>query len=174
MSCLKLQLLTALLTVGVIACGPGDDGGGDDLCESATPATAVLGQGVGGAFLPYGDLEEVPLAVAPQGGFGVTVIIRTTGLVAGTGLTADVQLNVEQGGQLAGEFLQENTALSCRDKDIGGEVRGVVVGFDPDIYKTNDDLIALDGEVVELVVTVTASNGETATVRKSLTIRVGG
>lgn len=167
-------MVAASLSVGVFACGPGDDGGGEDLCESAAPATAILGQGVGGAFLPYEDLEEVGLAVAPQGGFGVTVIIRTAGLVADEGLTADVQLNVESGGQVVGEFLQEGTALACRDKDIGGEVRGVVVGFDPDVYQTNDDLIALDGEVVDLVVTVTASDGESATVRKPLTIRIGG
>jgi hypothetical protein len=169
----KLQVFTAFLCTALLACSD-DGGGGDDLCASAELPTAILGQGVGGAFLPYEDLEEVGLAVAPQGGFGVTVIIRTTGLLAGADLAADVQLNVEAGGQLAGEFLQENTALTCRDKVIGGEVRGVVVGFDPDVYKTNDDLIALDGMVVDLVVTVTDSEGGSATVRKPLTIRVGG
>ena len=176
MSCRNLQIVAALLSVAVCACGSGDEGGagGDDRCASAAPATATLGQGVGAAFFPFQDLEEVALDVAPQGGFGVSVLIRTTGLAAGEGLTADIQLNVEVGEQLAGEFLQEKSALSCRGSDIGGEVRGVVVGFDPDVYKTNDELIALDGQIADLVVTVTASDGESATVRQPLTIRVGG
>jgi hypothetical protein len=169
----KFLLVAALLAPAAGACSD-DGGGGVDLCESNSPATAILGQGVGATFLPYEDLEEVGLAVAPQGGFGVTVIVRTEGLLAGDGLTANVQLNVEADGQLAGEFLQENTVFSCRGKDIGGEVRGVVVGFDPDVYKTNDDLIALDGKVVDLVVTVNSSDGATATVRQPLTIKVGG
>jgi len=159
---------------GSLHCGPGEDGTADDLCNTLAAPTAVLGQGVGGAFLPYEDNEEVGLAVAPQGGFGVTVIVRTTGLVAGSSDAANVQLNVESGGMLVGEFLQENTALTCRDQEIGGEVRGVVVGFDPEVYPTNDELIALDGQVVTLVVTVTDSDGSSATVRQPLTIRVGG
>jgi hypothetical protein len=164
-----------IILLGALVSGCGDDGsGGPDLCEDLAPATATLGQGVGGAFIPYEDLQEVGLAVAPQGGFGVTVIIRTAGLVAADGLSADVQLNVEDQGQTVGEFLQENTSLSCRGQDVGGEVRGVVVGFDPEVYKETDDLIALDGQVVDLVVTVTASNGKSATVRQPVTIRVGG
>lgn len=174
MRSIKVQVLAAFFCAAAIGCSDDGGGDGDDFCASAEAPSAVLGQGVGGAFIPYEDLEEVGLAVAPQGGFGVTVIVRTTGLLAGEGLTADIQLNVEAGGQLAGEFLQENTALTCRDQVIGGEVRGVVVGFDPDVYKTNDDLIALDGMEVDLVVTVTDSDGGSATVRKPLTIRVGG
>ncbi len=167
-----LQMI--LLSVVMAGCGDDGGGGGDDLCGSLPTPTATLGQGVGGAFVAYEDLEEVGLAVAPQGGFGVTVIIRTAGLIAADGLSADIQLNVEDSGQVVGEFLQENTALACRGKDIGGEVRGVVVGFDPAVYKSTDDLLALDGQVVDLVVTVTANNGESATVRQAVTIRVGG
>jgi hypothetical protein len=169
----KLFIGVAVLALFTGACSD-DGGGGNDLCASADPTSAILGEGVGATFVPYQDLQEVGLAVAPQGGFGVTVIIRTQGLLAGEGLTANVQLNVEADGQLAGEFLQENTVFSCRGKDVGGEVRGVVVGFDPDVYKTNDDLIALDGKEVELVVTVNASDGSSATTRQPLTIRVGG
>lgn len=169
----NISIALLLLGPALVACS--DDGGGLDLCESgATLPIATLGQGVGGAFVPYEDNQEVGLAVAPQGGFGVTVIVRTEGLLASSDSTASVQLNVEQGGQLAGEFLQENTAFGCRGKEVGGEVRGVVVGFDPEVYKTNDDLIALDGAIVDLVVTITASDGTAATVRQPLTIRVGG
>ncbi len=169
----KLFTGVALLALLTGACSD-DGGGGEDLCQSADLSSAILGEGVGATFLPYEDLQEVGLAVAPQGGFGVTVIIRTEGLLAGDGQTAKVQLNVESDGQLAGEFLQENTVFSCRGKDVGGEVRGVVVGFDPEVYKTNDDLIALDGQIVDLVVTVNASDGSSATIRQPLTIRVGG
>jgi len=163
-----------ILSSGLGACG-GDNGpAGEDLCAASATPTAILGQGVGSAFVEYEDNEQVSLAVAPQGGFGVTVLIRTTGLEAGDNLTANVQLNVESGGQLAGEFLQENTSFTCRGGDIGGEIRGVVVGFDPDVYKTNDDLLALNGETVELVVTISDSNGNEATVRKPVVVAVGG
>ena len=168
------NLSLALLLLGPTLGACSDDGGGVDLCQSSGMPTASLGQGVGGAFVPYEEGEEVGLAVAPQGGFGVTVIVRTEGLLADADLAASVQLNVEDQGVVVGEFLQENTAFRCRNTDIGGEISGVVVGFDPDVYKTNDDLIALDGDVVDLVVTVRASDGATVTARQTLTIRVGG
>lgn len=173
MKSVNLYLSAALVALALAACSD-DGGGGTDLCKSMPPSIASLGEGVGSAFVPYDDLQEVGLAVAPQGGFGVTVLIRTEGLLAGEGLSADVQLNVEMDGAPAGEFLLEDAVFACPNKEVGGEIRGVVVGFDPDMYKTNDDLIALDGQEVDLVVTVTATDGETATVRKPLKIRVGG
>lgn len=174
MRLLPLPLLI-LFPFALFGCSGPDDPPTDDLCVGGDTPSATLGRGVGSAFLEYEDNEEVGLAVAPQGGFGVTVIVRTAGLEAGVGLVANVQLNVEDGSsQVVGEFLQENTALACRDADIGGEIRGVVVGFDPAVYKTNDDLLALDGQSVNLVVTVNDDNGRSATVRKPVIIRVGG
>ena len=155
-------------------CGPDDGPVEGSLCGPDEAPTATLGKGVGSAFIPYEDNEEVNLQPASQGGFGVAVLVRTSGLAAGTSSVADVQLNVEDGGTLVGTFLQENTGLSCRGDDIGGEVRGVVVGFDPEVYATNDDLLVLDGSTVDLVVTVTDEEENSATVRKPVTIRVGG
>jgi hypothetical protein len=169
----SLPLLLAA-ALAVVACGPDDGPPEDSLCIANDAPTATLGKGVGSAFIPYEDNEEVGIQPASQGGFGVPVLVRTTGLVAGSASVADVQLNVEDSGALVGEFLQENTGLSCRGDDVGGEVRGVVVGFDPGVYSTNDDLLVLDGTSVDLVVTVTDEEGNSATVRKPVTIRVGG
>ena len=49
-----------------------------------------------------------------------------------------------------------------------------VVGFDPQVYSSNDDLLVLDGTTVDLVVTVTDEQGNAATVRQPVVIRVGG
>ena len=162
-----------ILMAALAACGDSTEFSGLCSTESGTPV-AFLGNGVGGAFVEYQDGQQVSLDVAPQGGFGVTVIVRTNGISAGGGQTADVQLDVEMDGQNVGTFLQENTALSCRGEETGGEVRGVVVGFDPQVYKTNDDLLTLNGEEVDLVVTVTNDADEAVTVRKSVTVVVGG
>jgi hypothetical protein len=166
-----LFMFAALVISG---CGPDDGQTEDSLCGTDVAPTATLGKGVGSAFIPYEDNEEVGIQPASQGGFGVPVLVRTTGLVAGESSVADVQLNVEDSGTLVGDFLQENTGLSCRGDDVGGEVRGVVVGFDPEVYSTNDELLILDGTTVELVVTVTDDEGNSASVRKPVTIRVGG
>lgn len=160
--------------LGACSDSPGTSVDASNFCVAgASNPLATLGAGVGGAFLPFENNQEVSLAVAPQGGFGVSVIVRTEGLLAGPGELANVQLNVESEGATVGDFLLEQTPLFCRG-DEGGEVSGVVVGFDPAVYKTNDDLLALNGKLVDLVVTVTASDGGVASVRQPVTIRVGG
>ncbi len=175
MRLLSSALIPSLAVAALLsACGPEDEIPEDSLCNLQEMPTATLGKGVGSAFIPYEDNEEVGITPASQGGFGVPVLVRTTGLVASSSTVADIQLNVEENGTVVGEFLQENTGISCRGDDIGGEVRGVVVGFDPSVYATNDDLLALDGTTVELVVTVISDGGETATARKPVVIRVGG
>ena len=172
----SISIATVVVLASTLcACGGDDDPIGDDLCAASdeTPI-AILGKGVGSAFIPYEDNEEVGLVVASQGGFGVSVLVRTTGLEAGPNLRADVQLNVEDSGTIVGDFLQENTGFSCRGSDIGGEIRGVVVGFDPQVYSSNDDLLELDESTVELVVTVTDEQRNEASVRQPVVIRVGG
>lgn len=160
------------LGVALVACGDTDDPVNDLCAPGEGEASILLGQGVGGAFQQYTQGEQVGLDVAPQGGFGVTVIVRSTGLLAGEGQTAAIQLNVEIGDVLAGEFLEPAVALRCGDD--GGQLTGIVVGFDPNIYKTNDDLIQLDGQEVDLVVTATDTEGNSATVRQAVTVVVGG
>ncbi len=144
-----------------------------DLCESSDSPTLELGGGVGGAFEPYADGQVVTLDVAPQGGFGVTTLLATTGLQAGDEELADAQLDVRIDGDLEGSFLAEDTRLLCSGAAEGGRMSGVVVGFDSSVYSTNDDLLTLDGQTVTLDVTVTDSAGNSANVQRDVVVSVG-
>ena len=157
-----------------LACQFGFSGCPESECVGSDDPSIALGQGVGGAFLPLENEQLVTLDVAPQGGFGVKTLISTLGLLAGDVELANVQLNVEADGELAGEFLLEDARLLCRSSEEGGLVSEVVVGFDPDIYETPDDLLSLDGQVVDLDVTVTDAEGNSASVVQSVTVSTGG
>lgn len=164
---------TGALLLATAACEPGNgDDGGPDPCASNAEPSVVLGKGVGGAFTPYEAAESVQLDVAPQGGFGVTVVISTEGLAAGSGVMADIQMDVEIEGENHGAFLLQGAALLC-EEDVGGRFDGAVVGFDTDRYSSFDDLLGLDGQLVELVVTVHDEAGESATARQQVTLDVG-
>lgn len=171
----NLTLGGALLPVALLASpSMGCDGNPEpaDPCRSGSDPEVLLGKGVGGAFTPYEDGEAVGLSVAPQGGFGVTVVIKTDALAAGEGAIADILMDVEVDGVNDGSFLLEGAALLCAAGE-GGRYDGAVVGFDPDKYSTNDDLLGLDGQRVELVVTVTDTEGLSATARQAVTLNVG-
>lgn len=160
-----------MTTVGLVLlnCGPS----GPDLCEGDEAPMVLIGQGVGGAFVELEDAQEVTLSVAPQGGFGVPVVVQTQGLVAGDDVQSRVVLEPRQGAEILGTF-ETRAPLQCRSDGAGGNVVGVVVGFDPDRYRSNDDLLALDGQVVELHITVTDREGRVGVGVKPVTIRVGG
>lgn len=146
-----------------------------DPCAPSNDPVVRIGQGVGGAFAPFEDGEEVSLAVAPQGGFGVSVVIRTEGLAAGDDALADVQLDVLIDGETEGAFTLTDAALLCVDgEDGGGLISGAVVGFDPDRYSTNDELVGLDGREAVLDVTVMDGGMAMASVQQTVTIAVGG
>ncbi len=163
------------LAFALLLSGCPDDPEDADPCAPSGSPTVMLGQGVGGAFAPFADGEAVSLAVAPQGGFGVSVVIRTEGLSAGDDAHADVQLDVEIDGVTEGSFLLTDAALLCLDTDGGGGlVSGAVVGFDPDRYGTNDDLVSLDGREAVLNVTVIDNGMAMASVQQTVTIQVGG
>lgn len=144
----------------------------DDLCAGGEPASIRLGDGVGGAFVAYEDEQEVPLRSAPQGGFGVTVLVATTGLPASDDSLADVQLDVRQGGELKGSFLSLNAPLHCRAADEGGLINDVVVGFDKDQFPTLDDFIDINGTVVDLEVEVISHEGPSASVAHPVTVNL--
>ncbi len=166
-SCLLLLLspLTAL------ACDEPEAGP----CEARSDPIVVLGQGVGGAFEPLAEGQVVGLDIAPQGGFGVTVLIRTEGLIANGEADAEAQLDIEIDGQAAGTFLLTPAPLLCQTDGSGGRISvGTVVGLDPDIYSTNDDLVELDGKQATLDVTVTDGAGNSATTRQRVVISAGG
>ena len=163
-----MRCLTLLLLVG---CGDQEEETGSDppSCTSTDDASLTIGYGVGEEFTAYEDGAIVGLSVAPQGGFGVAVRASTSGLAAGE---VSVLLETNIDGELAGSFLNESVTLYCQD-DGSGLVWGVVVGFDPETYGSNDDLLSLDGEVVDLVVTATDTEGNSATGITPVTISVG-
>ena len=163
-----MNCLTLLLLVG---CGDkGEETGSEPLsCTSTADANLTIGYGVGEDFTAYDAEAVVGLSVAPQGGFGVAVRASTSGLAAGE---VSVLLETEIDGVPTGSFLNESVTLYCQD-DGSGLLWGVVVGFDPDTYGSNDDLLSLDGEVVDLVVTATDTKGNSATGITPVTISVG-
>ena len=128
-------------------------------CDPETAPSLVIGQGAGSAFFVLEESAAVGLDVAPQGGFGVSVRASTSGLMADN--VVDVLLEVEHDGENVGSFINEGTNLYCQD-DGTGLLWGVVVGFDGDLYPSNDDLLSFDGERVVLVVAATDVEGDTA------------
>lgn len=142
-------------------------------CNAAATYSLVIGQGAGSAFFPLEDGASVGLDVAPQGGFGVSVRARTTGLMTDNIEGIDVLLDVEYEGENVGSFTNQGTRLYCQD-DGAGLLWGVVVGFDADLYPSNDDLIDFDGKHVTLIVTATDILGGTAEGRVEVVIEVGG
>lgn len=161
--CREIWLVAATALLGGIGCG------GEDPPETPTPELLgcqthdspeiVIGSGTGGIFTPLSDGDEVSLVVAPQGGFGVAVWVQSDGLK--TDDSVDVLLETAIDDMVVGSFLNEGISLYCQD-DGSGMLWGVVVGFDPGTYSSNDDLLALNGEVVELLVRVTDTEGRVA------------
>ena len=94
------------------------------------------------------------------------IYIETEGLVANeeVALTLDVLYQ----GKLYGTFFSEQQ-LFCQESGYG-MLWDVVVGFDPEVFPTTDDLIAFNGEVVTLQVTAEDKGGDSATSTVDLTI----
>ena len=122
------------------------------------------------------DGAEVGLESAPQGGWGVGVRAMTTGIGSSDGdtphATSAVLLDTYLDGELAGSFLNETVEVYCQD-DGTGLIWGVVVGFDPETYDTNEDLLSLDGEEVQLLVEATDGAGRVASGTVDVIITVG-
>ena len=135
-------------------------------CSSDEAGVLRIGKSLFGEFAQYQKLEEVTLVAAPQGGFGVAIYIETEGLVANeeVALTLDVLYQ----GKLYGTFFSEQQ-LFCQESGYG-MLWDVVVGFDPEVFPTTDDLIAFNGEIVSLQVTAEDKDGDSATSTVDLTI----
>jgi hypothetical protein len=85
----------------------------------------------------------------------------------------DVNLITEVDGVQSGQFLNEGVQLYCQE-DGTGLLWGVVVGFDSELFATNDDLLALNGQEAVLVVEITDADGEMSQGRVTTRIEVGG
>lgn len=141
-----------------------------DPCAAADDSFIVLGDASSGGFSAFEDGQTIGVVAAPQGGFGVPLLVRTHGLTAASGAKADVRLVVEFEGERVGDFVLAGAALLCREQ--GGLIAGVVAGFDPEEFTSSEDLDVLDGEQVILDVSVTGSTGREASVRQPVTISV--
>ncbi len=166
---LSLLLLTAL--IGCSSAAPDDSGENiDALCNGAGSASVALGTGAGGAFdeLMTGDVAV--LVGAPQGGWGIKVRGKTTGLAEGT---VSIALDTKLDGVLSASHTNEAVNLFCQ-ADGTGLFTDQVVGLDPVLYETNEDLLPLNGTDLELVVTVTDSAGTTQSGSVMVEMEVGG
>jgi len=143
-------------------------------CEPSANPEVTLGEGQGDRFDVYQEGDLVGLQPAPQGGFGVPVLIGTSGLQTELDNTADATLDVFIGGELEGTFFSTGLQLVCESDAEGGRIHGQVVGLDKNKYVTNDDLLALDGTEVELRVTVVDTEGNTGIGTHTVTIDYGG
>ena len=150
--------------------GPTDDTGDPVTCDEDEDATLTLGHGSGETFVPFVGDEVVGLDAAPQGGVGVTIRAKTTGL--STEEPIELQMDVYLDTDLAGSFTIESIVLYCQE-DGTGLVWGAVVGFDPDEYSSNDDLLALNGQTGSLEVTATDQHGTTAVGTADVILQVG-
>ena len=140
-------------------------------CDGTGTPSVIIGTGAGADFYPLEDGDSVGLDVAPQGGFGVSVRALTTGLKSND--RVDANLITEIDGVQSGQFLNEGMQLYCQE-DGTGLLWGVVVGFDGELFATNDDLLALNGQEAVLVIEITDANGETSEGRVTTRIEVGG
>jgi len=148
----------------------------DALCAGEGDNSLQIGTGVGEEFLPMEANSLMGLDVAPQGGFGVTIRARTTGLRAAVGEVphspASVELNTWIDGEESASFLNEDVEIYCQD-DGTGLIWGVVVGFDPVEYSTTDDLFRLDGLTTSLQVVAYGQDGDEAEGWVDVVISVG-
>lgn len=171
------KILIVAMAVFTWGCPSNKDGTQDDTettgpnCDGSGSSSVIIGTGAGADFYPLEDGDAVGLDVAPQGGFGVSIRAQTTGLKANE--IVDVNLITELDGVQSGQFLNEGVQLYCQD-DGTGLLWGVVVGFDADLFATNDDLLALNGKEAVLIVQVTDIDGETSEGRVTTLVEVGG
>lgn len=173
--------MTRLLPMLLLTACPSDPNKPDSGDEPPSPVSCApddhdtlslqIGTGQGSQFTPLEEGASVTLDVAPQGGYGVSVRAKTTGL--NTDDAVDVLLETALNGEESGSFVNEGTNLYCQD-DGTGLLWGVVVGFDPDTFPTTDDLLALDGEEALLIVEATDVDGRSARSELMVTVEVGG
>ena len=144
-------------------------------CESSDDPEVFLGRGVGGAFESLEEGAQVGLSVAPQGGFGVSVLVGTRGLQAGEGEVVEADLTAVSSAVEGSEAtFSLDAVLHCMDDGpdgVQGVIYGVVVGFSSSL--NNDQLLAMNGQPATLTVVVRDAAGVEASVDQEVTLIVG-
>ena len=169
---MRRTLFLLLLLAACSSDGPSSDSGTTTVavCDGTGASSVLLGTGAGGAFDELQAGEVAILQKAPQGGWGIKVRGRTTGLAEGT---VSVTLETKLDGVLSASFTNDAVNLFCQD-DGTGLFTDQVVGLDAAQYSSNDDLLPLNGSDVELVVTVTDGNGTSQSGSVVIEMEVGG
>lgn len=141
----------------VACCGCGDkDFSPAELCAGAGEVSVELGHGTGADFTAFEAGEDVDIAIAPQGGYGVNVRVMTLGLVANNAVT--LELSSTHLGESTGSFNWGEIPLYCLD-DGHGLLWGAVVPFDPELFPDVESLSALDGEPIHMSVELVDAEG---------------
>lgn len=144
-------------------------------CESSSEAEVFLGRGVGGAFELLAEGEQLGLTAAPQGGFGVSVLVGTRGLLAGDEEVVMADLTAESTAvENSAATFTLDAALACKSDGPDGPqgvIYGVVVGFNSSL--SNSDLLVMNGQPATLDVAVTDSVGNSASITQTVTLIVG-
>lgn len=149
---------TRAVLLATLAVGCGDkEHTPEELCAGEGDVAVALGHGTGAEFTAFEDGEDVDIAIAPQGGYGVNVRVQTLGLVANDIVT--LVLSSSHRGEATGTFDWGEIPLYCLE-DGHGLMWGAVVPFDPEIFPTVEDLAVLDGEPIHMAVEITDSRGE--------------
>ena len=165
------MLLWSLILLAIGCEGDQDTGLG---CAPTGEPTLVVGTGLAGDFYPFESGQTVGLTSAPQGGFGVGVRAKVSGLVVDEGdgnAPLPVVLETELDGTLSDTFTNTGATAYCQD-DGSGLVWDLVVGFDRETYQGADDLFGLQGAQATLRIQAIDVEGVTATGEVDVVIEV--
>ena len=143
-------------------------------CEPSGAPSLVVGAGLAGDFYAFEEGQTVGLTSAPQGGFGVGVRAKVTGLVVDEGdgnAPLPVLLETYLDGVLSASFTNTGATAYCQE-DGTGLVWDLVVGFDRETYNSAEDLIGLQGAEATLRIQATDLEGTTASGEVDVVIEV--
>jgi hypothetical protein len=145
-----------------------------DTCTPADVTTMIVGYGEGAAFEAYTEGQVVVVQSAPQGGYGFPIKVRTTGLQAGSDTNVVITMQPFLEGEEKGSWDQA-TPLTCGDDGQGGFTPGALaVGFDQTEFELIDDFFDLEGQDIDLHVSIVDEGGNTATTVHTVTLSTGG
>lgn len=142
----------------------------DPCTEISANPTLTLGTWTDEVFTAYEPGVELSLVLAPQGGLGIEVQAQSAGLGEGP---FTLSLDTEVDGENTGSHQNPAVPAFCQD-DGTGLFTPQIVGFYAILYKTEADIASLQDHTVELVVTATDDDGNTAEGRLRVQVSIEG